>query len=292
MKKITSLLLFVIIIIIFAGSVNASEFDVKCDERKCTPSNAGKFFDKEVLWYPTYSEMNRVTITNKGDVDQFIGHRAFNIAPSSNQVEISEVLDLVIIRESVSKVVWKSTLKDFYKTDEAVLGVLGPGKTDSFTYTITMNKDAGNQYQGKSTQFDLMFGFFMPTVTPTPTLTPTPSPISTITPTPGPTTLNSRDLETSDKTVGEVQGVSDTRKMGGLIETLKFNSIEIYEKFIAMTRLPTPIRISGGIQNDNIDAVSQYTYSDRGNNYFLPILLGVFIAPWIFFGYIKFRLKK
>jgi len=59
-----------------------------------------------------------------------------------------------------------------------------------------------------------------------------------------------------------------------------------------MTRLPTPIRISGGIQNDNIDAVSQYTYSDRGNNYFLPILLGVFIAPWIFFGYIKFRLKK
>jgi len=283
------------LIFVFAGTVNAIEFKVECTDRSCTPSSTGRFFNENVLWYPTYSLMNRVTVKNKSDADQFIGHRAFNIETNSDVDRIAEVLDLVIIRESVNKVVWESTLQGFYETDEAVLGILGPGKTDSFAYTITMNKDAGNEYQGKSTQFDLMFGFFMPTVTPTPTLTPTPTATPTITLTPIPTTSSKQNPKKPDRNAGEVQGVSDTRKMEGLIETMKFNSTEIYQKFMAMTRLPTPAYISGGVESDysnNGGAESEKIFFYKSNKYFLPILLSVFIAPWIFFGYVKFHLKK
>ena len=79
------------------------------------------------------------------------------------------MLDLTIVRKSVNKTIWTSTLREFYDTSDAVLGTLGPGKTDSFEYTVTMNKKAGNEYQGQYTQFDMLFGYFVPTITPTPT---------------------------------------------------------------------------------------------------------------------------
>ena len=161
----------------------ASDFSLKCDEKKCTPASITSFFDGQVLWYPTYSANNTVTITNKGKISQFIGHRAYNIKTSPD-VDIAEVLDLTIVRKSVNQTVWKSTLREFYDTSEAVLGLLGPGKTDSFEYTVTMNGNAGNEYQGQYTQFDMLFGYFIPTVTPTPSNTPTPTPTPTSTPTP------------------------------------------------------------------------------------------------------------
>ena len=160
-----ALLLSVSVFVSCMSIVHASDFSLKCDETKCTPASVTTFFDEEVLWYPTYSTSNVVTITNKADTNQYIGHRAYNVHSSSN-ADVAKVLDLVIVRSSVQKVVWQSTLREFYDTSEAVLGVLGPGKTDSFEYTITMNKHAGNKYQGQSTQFDMLFGYFTPTTTP------------------------------------------------------------------------------------------------------------------------------
>lgn len=190
-----------------AGIVRATDFSMKCDEKKCTPASISRFFDEGDLWYPTYSLSNVVTIENKSTDSQFVGHRAFNIQTSEG-ADIAEALELVIVRNSVNKQVWQSSLAEFYTTSEAVLGVLGPGKTDSFEYTISMKKDAGNEYQGKKTQFDLVFGYFMPTVTPTPTATPTP----TNTPIPTPTSVIPTE-ELNATSSGQVQGVSEEQEV-------------------------------------------------------------------------------
>ncbi|MBP9690734.1 hypothetical protein KBD81_01500 [Candidatus Woesebacteria bacterium] len=167
-------------LVFYAAPIYATDFSMKCDAEACKPDSIARFFDEDTLWYPTYGKSNTVTIKNTSETSQYIGHRAFNIRTSST-ADLSKALDLTIVRKSVNKVVWKSTLREFYDSHEAVLAVLGSGKTDSFEYTIVMNRDAGNEYQGATTQFDLLFGFFMPTVTPTPT--PTPTPTSTPTPT-------------------------------------------------------------------------------------------------------------
>jgi len=148
-----------------APNVFALDFSLKCDETKCTPSSVAKFFDQPVQWYPSKTVSNSVTIENKSESTQYIGHRAVNMQ-SSQGADLANALELRIVRKSVNKEVWKSSLTEFYTTSESVLGVLGPNKADSFEYTITM-RDVGNEYQGKSTQFGLVFGFFMPTVTPT-----------------------------------------------------------------------------------------------------------------------------
>ncbi|MDA1316593.1 MAG: hypothetical protein O3B87_01055 [bacterium] len=61
---------------LYVPSVIASDFSLKCDEDKCTPSSITSFFDGQVLWYPTYSAKNTVTVTNRGDTSQYVGHRA------------------------------------------------------------------------------------------------------------------------------------------------------------------------------------------------------------------------
>ena len=190
-----------------AGIVRATDFSMKCDAQKCTPASIARFFDKNVLWYPSYSLSNIVTIENKSKDSQFVGHRAFNIQTSEG-ADIAEVLELVIVRNSVNKQVWKSSLAEFYTTSEAVLGVLGPGKTDSFEYTISMNKDAGNEYQGKNTQFDLVFGYFIPTMTPTP----------------APTLIVATE-ELSSEASGQVQGVSEEQEVVPKPETTPIKKV-------------------------------------------------------------------
>jgi len=222
--------------------VFATEFSMKCDEKKCTPSSIARFFNEEVLWYPTYSTSNTVTITNQSHDSQFVGHRAFNIQTTSG-ANIADTLELVIVRKSVNQQVWKSSLQEYYDTSEAVLGVLGSKKTDSFEYTITM-KNVGNEYQGKKTQFDLMFGFFMPTVTPTPSPTPTP----TNTPIPTPISLNVTDGQVpsssptnTEQIGGEVQGATNTRVISSLLHKIETSVSDIFAQILPQSEANTQI---------------------------------------------------
>lgn|GEM_PF-5369225 len=206
MRRFEALLTLLFLCISLPRTVSASDFSMKCDEKKCTPASIARFFDENIQWYPGQSLSNTVTIENKSKDAQYVGHRAFNVQSSAG-ADLARALDLVIIRKSVNKQVWSSTLGEFYTTSEAVLGVLGPGKTDSFEYTISMNRNAGNEYQGKKTGFDLMFGYFMPTVTPTPTNTPMP----TNTPIPTPTIISPTEEQSATES-GTVQGVFDVKR--------------------------------------------------------------------------------
>ncbi|MDP4011177.1 MAG: hypothetical protein Q8P72_03005 [Candidatus Roizmanbacteria bacterium] len=80
MKSIRNIIALSIVFLLFSipSVAYASDFSMKCDEKKCTPASIARFFDNNVLWYPSYSQVNIVTIQNTGEGMQYVGHRAFN----------------------------------------------------------------------------------------------------------------------------------------------------------------------------------------------------------------------
>jgi len=266
---------FSILIFIFLTFVKlsyASDFSMRCDESKCTPSSIAKFFDEKVLWYPTYSKTNTVTVTNESKMSKFIGHGAANIKVSSG-TNVADALVLEIVRKSTNKSVWKSTLQQFYNTQENVLGTLGPGKTDSFDYTITM-LDVGNEYQGKSTQFDLVFGFFVPTETPKPTFSPTLTLINS-------SISNSIQdgSNTNSQNDGEVQGASDRRNRPSILENIQIKFSEIKDAIGQNKDIETQDKYSKVNSAPNPVPLKKSKLSEK-----FPINFGVIFVALIIFG--------
>lgn len=173
MKRIVSIIVITALFMIVQTNVQAADFNIVCDNSSCTPGVVTNFFDAGVIWYPTLSQTQKATISNTSSSSQYIGHGARNVTVSPG-ANIAAVLDLVVRRQSDNAIVWSGTIQDLYDGNEVGLGTLGLGETETYIYTITM-RDVGNEYQGKSTQFDMDFGYYIPTPTPSPTLTPTPT---------------------------------------------------------------------------------------------------------------------
>jgi hypothetical protein len=167
--------LFLFLSINFYPVFAQEEAFLKCDDERCDPDTISPFFKSQILWQPGRSLSSIITIKNTSEKNRYIGHKGNRtIGLTGNEVDIATVLELKVTRMSVGKVVYQDSLSNFLKLNGQSLALLGEGKTDSFEYKVTM-LDANNQYQGKKTQFDLVFGFFFPTPTPTFTLTPSPT---------------------------------------------------------------------------------------------------------------------
>ena len=187
MRIIITLLFVVLCVLIPPQIIMAQEASfLVCNDESCEPNKISPFFNNSVLWQPGTIYTSFITIKNTSEFDRHIGHQGIRkIFVNERDVDIAQVMDLKVTRMSVNKIVYHNRLSNFYNSSGGSLGILGVGKTDSFAYQITM-LDAGNEYQGKKTQFDLVFGFFfptqIPTLTPTPTLTINPSSTPTIAP--------------------------------------------------------------------------------------------------------------
>lgn len=161
-KKIINLFFVVFLYLFLCKCSFATDFKMECDEKNCTPSQINGFFNENIIWFPGYSQSNSVSITNKSTTDQYIGNKAINTNKTS-EFDLSEVLDLEIFRKSTNKVIWKGSLKKFFSLTESSLGILKPKETEKYIYSVKM-RDVGNEYQGKSAKFDLVFMFVAATL--------------------------------------------------------------------------------------------------------------------------------
>ncbi|OGK62350.1 hypothetical protein A2334_03015 [Candidatus Roizmanbacteria bacterium RIFOXYB2_FULL_38_10] len=156
MKKIFLILLMTFGLLIVTQSAFAADENVTCTSSDCTPSIITNFFPSSEVWYPGKTMTKTVQITNASGTSQKVG------ADSSNEVtngNLDHVMHLTITRSDSSQA-WSGLLSSFYANGETeLLTSLGNGSSETFAFTVSMDLDAGNEYQNTSTKFDLSIGF-------------------------------------------------------------------------------------------------------------------------------------
>lgn len=162
-----------------AAGAEAVDLVIDCGDQSCSPQSSGSLFPSSEVWYPGKFLAKTVQISNSGSVTRDTATQALNFNQSGN---LDQKINLSIVQGSTDSVVWAGSLHDFYQAGEVGLAAFSPSSFDNFTYTVSMDLTADNNYQQTSTSFDLLLGFLAsvitPTVTPTPTAGPTPTPSS------------------------------------------------------------------------------------------------------------------
>ena len=164
-------ILAVIGFFLFAHPVFAYDLTVTCGS-DCTKNSNTSLFTSATIWYPGLSESHTIHIENTVSVSREISTNADKTNVSG---DLDTVMELTIEQSGNPTPLWQGTLHNFYTytpTSPLLLPTVGANNSIDLIYTVTMNKDAGNDFQNKNTSFDLSFNFTgedAPKNTPTPT---------------------------------------------------------------------------------------------------------------------------
>lgn len=181
MKKIIIISLFLVVLLFVVAGVKAADYNLTCTySAGCSPSLSA-FFPASEIWYPGKTLTKTVQFTNNSSVGRKVGVLASQTTTSG---DIGQVIDLVITK-SDSTVLFSNPLHAFYASGEVLLlDNLASHASETFSFQATMYSTSGNEYQGMTTQFDLIIGLIS-------SPTPTPPACTDTTPaTPGSVSLN------------------------------------------------------------------------------------------------------
>lgn len=120
--------------------------------------------------------------------------------------ELSDVILVTVKHEGVIVSDQKSLLDIYTSGNELPLTSIGSGQTEDYEFIVSFDINAGNEYQNKSEEFDLNFGFTADDSSPTTTTTSTTSPIRTM---------------VSGATTTTVLGATTTTTSSGITTTTK-----------------------------------------------------------------------
>lgn len=174
----------IILFIIFASFVKpasvfaAPDLTITCDGTACTPHTASALFSASIIWYPGRIESRTIRVQNTSGFPNLITSQTTNILTTG---AVDSVLEINVHRVSDATDIWTGGLDIFYSLTSLILTTLASSQTDDFIFTISMSQSAANQFQEKSTTFDLLINAADSTE-PTPTPTPIPTPAPTTTP--------------------------------------------------------------------------------------------------------------
>lgn len=172
MKKLLNLSLFVLVLLIgWQVSVQAAHagtnLTVVCNnEGPCTTSpNAPLFSETNLVPGETRSQTVTIINNDSGDTCQI----GFTENGSEFEgVDLSEKFYAAVTDGGTNFVGIVSggsasnalSFRQLFDTvSQYNLGILSPGSSRTYTWLATFDKDAGNEYQGLSTNFEIVFGF-------------------------------------------------------------------------------------------------------------------------------------
>lgn len=153
-KKLILLLLISAIFAVMPQTVTAvtktsGDLQVTVDE---------PLFSSSTVWYPGLSQSGTVKVENLSGGAQELDFRADNNSQTGGMAGVLffKVAQgtTVLYGDANSK-----TLQDFWDAGEVKILDLAAREEVELVVTLTMNTAAGNEYQGKSAEFDLAIGF-------------------------------------------------------------------------------------------------------------------------------------
>ncbi|OGG26641.1 hypothetical protein A2960_00520 [Candidatus Gottesmanbacteria bacterium RIFCSPLOWO2_01_FULL_39_12b] len=116
----------------------------------------------EVNWYPGKIVTRSILVENTDLQTRKVGIKAVSINDNSNPF-LADILKIIIITNGQiiygeGSLTGSKTLADFYREIVVWLTDINRNETASYDFRIQMDAGATNNYQGKSTTFDLFVG--------------------------------------------------------------------------------------------------------------------------------------
>lgn len=112
-------------------------------------------------------ESREVDVTNGGQSPQSIAVKGVRSGGVGNNPRIESALEITISKGGTvlygqGSSTGKRTVTQFFndsgQSDGIVLSSVQPGNSELYTFTVILPTEAGNEFQGKSVVFDLIFG--------------------------------------------------------------------------------------------------------------------------------------
>jgi hypothetical protein len=144
----------------------AADLNITCDADICNPQTVPEFFSSADTWYPGKKFSKSIAITNTGK-------KKFPVTVQASSPQTKGNLDMVIqftINSSARTPLWDGPLHSLYSYGPIDLSSsLAKGETQTYTFTAYMYESADDQYQGKTTTFNMTIGnYIYEHVTPSP----------------------------------------------------------------------------------------------------------------------------
>jgi hypothetical protein len=117
----------------------------------------------EANFLPGESVTREVEVTNNSGESQSIATEAIDYPDPVPEDDLSRALSVVIREKGGSDLyggtAGSKTLFNFYEDGEVYLSDIGDGSSKEYEYEISFPSDKGNEWQGKTTGFDILIGF-------------------------------------------------------------------------------------------------------------------------------------
>lgn len=153
MKKIFSLLITTIIFFTVTFYIQAADYTITCNGSSCSDTLSA-FFTTSDIWYPGMSKSKTVQVFNNSSEPMYVGVQSSNESTTGN---LDQVIHFTITR-SDSSTAYSNNLANFYGlSDTELASSLASGSNDTYSFNAQMYTSAGNEYQAKNTEFDLVF---------------------------------------------------------------------------------------------------------------------------------------
>jgi len=154
MKK---LLIFLALFFIFPSLALAdADLEITCNSSGCTDPSTSPIFSPSEIWFPGKNLTKSIRVVNNGSDPLTVTNNTANLSISQN---LESVLKININRLLDGSTLYANSLSNFYSASSIPLSTIGSNSSDEYLYTISMNPEAGNEFQETSTKFDLLINF-------------------------------------------------------------------------------------------------------------------------------------
>lgn len=161
MKRLLSFLFLILFFFILTPQVLAANLNIECfGTGTCTKTGQDPLFSKALdgYWMPGDSASKTFKITNSAAQTR----EAFMKPVRTSSAGILEnVMDITLFPFGGGSPNWSGTLANFYNLGDFSLGNIPSGGNAEYVISARMKPEANNDYQGKSTVFDLNFSFWV-----------------------------------------------------------------------------------------------------------------------------------
>jgi hypothetical protein len=165
-KLITISFITLSLLIIPPKIVLAANLNVECPKSPfgCNVTGDNPLFSKTLdgVWYPGRELTKIINFKNVGSQTREMGIRG---AETSLSNDLKQVISVRLL-DDANTMIWSGTLSDFYNQGGIVMGTFNAGENKDYLLKVSMDSNAGNDYQGLETKFDLTLGFWGDVVNP------------------------------------------------------------------------------------------------------------------------------
>lgn len=138
--------------------VVAAESNIECTNDQCFKNGADPLFSDSVdgFWYPNRVLTKEVDLKNATSLNKQTAVKG--VRKEGNDF-LNEMMSLSLTGADNS-LIWSGSLSDFYLQEKIILGDWHAQQDKVIHFTLAMNQEADNQYQGRKSIFDLILGFW------------------------------------------------------------------------------------------------------------------------------------